>query len=50
MVEEGAKAGEKALSGWLRRCRATVEELATFVRLMEMLVDQCYFMGYRQVV
>ena len=35
MVEERAKAGAKALSDWLRRCRATVGEVkgATFVRL-----------------
>ena len=41
MVEERAKAGAKALSDWLRRCRATVGEVkgATFVRLLEMLVE-----------
>ena len=34
MVEERSKAGAKALSDWLRRCRATVGEVkgATFVR------------------
>ena len=41
MVEERAKAGAKALSDWLTRCRATVGEVkgATFVRLLEMLVE-----------
>ena len=41
MVDERAKAGAKALSDWLRRCRATVGEIkgATFVRLLEMLVE-----------
>ena len=36
MVEERAKAGAKALSDWLRRCRATVGEVkgVTFVRLI----------------
>ena len=40
MVEERAKAGAKALSDWLRRCRATVGEVkgATFVRLLEMML------------
>ena len=39
MVEERAKTGAKALSDWLRRCRATVGEVkgAIFVRPMEML-------------
>ena len=41
MVEERGKAGARALSDWLRRCRATVGEVrgATFVRLMESLVE-----------
>ena len=47
MVEERAKAGAKALSDWLRRCRATVGEVkgATFVRLMEMLVESVLLYG-----
>ena len=41
MVEETAKAGAKALSDWIRRCRVAVGELKgeTFVKLLEMLVD-----------
>ena len=41
MVEERAKAGAKALSDWIRRCRVAVGELRgeTFVKLLEMLVD-----------
>ena len=41
MVEERAKAGAKALSDWLRRCRTTMGEVkgATFVRLLVMLVE-----------
>ena len=41
MVEERGKAGARALSDWLRRCRATVGEVrgATFVRLMESLIE-----------
>ena len=40
MIEKRAKAGAKAVSDWLSRCRATVGEVkgATFVRLLEMLV------------
>ena len=47
MVEERAKAGAKALSDWLRRCRATVGEVkgATFVRLLEMLVESVLLYG-----
>ena len=47
MVEERAKAGAKALSDWLRRCRATVGEVkgVTFVRLMEMLVEPVLLYG-----
>ena len=45
MIEERAKAGAKALSDWLRRCRATVGEVrgATFVRLLEMLVESVQY-------
>ena len=41
MVEERGKAKARALSDWLRRCRATVGEVrgATFRSLMEILVD-----------
>ena len=49
MVEERAKARAKALSDWLRRCRATVGEVTgatlTFVRLMEMLVESVLLHG-----
>ena len=47
MVEERAKAGAKAPSDWLRRCRATVGEVkgATFVRLLEMLVESVLLYG-----
>ena len=47
MVEERAKAGAKALSDWLRWCRATVGEVkgATFVRLLEMLVELVLLYG-----
>ena len=47
MIEERAKAGAKALSDWLRRCRATVGEVrgATFVRLLEMLVESVLLYG-----
>ena len=40
MVEERARAGSRALSDWLRKCRDAVGEVRrrTFVRLMEMLV------------
>ena len=45
MIEERAKAGAKALSDWLRRCRASVGEVrgATFVRLLEMLVESVQY-------
>ena len=41
MVEEGGRIGMKALSDWLRKCRATVGKVkrATFVRLLELLVE-----------
>ncbi len=47
MVEERAKAGAKALSDWLRRCRAAVGELRgeTFRKLLEMLVDSVLLYG-----
>ena len=47
MVEERGKAGARALSDWLRRCRATVGEVrgATFVRLMESLVESVLLYG-----
>ena len=47
MIEERAKAGAKALSDWLRRCRATVGEVrgAIFVRLLEMLVESVLLYG-----
>ena len=47
MIEERAKAGAKALSDWLRRCRATVGEVrgATFVRRLEMLVESVLLYG-----
>ena len=40
MVEERAKAGARALSEWLRKCRVAVGEVRgeTFVKLMEVLV------------
>ena len=47
MIEERAKAGAKALSDWLRKCRATVGEVrgATFVRLLEILVESVLLYG-----
>ena len=47
MVEERGKAGARALSDWLRRCRATMREVrgATFVRLMESLVESVLLYG-----
>ena len=51
MLEEranaGAKAGAKALSDGLRRCRATGGEVkgATFVRLLKMLVESVLLYG-----
>ena len=46
-MEERAKAGAKALSDWLRRCRATVGEMkgATLVRHLEMLVESVLLYG-----
>ena len=40
MVEERAKAGARALSKWLRKCRVAVGEVRgeTFAKLMEVLV------------
>ena len=47
MAEERAKAGVKALSDWIRRCRVAVGELRgeTFVKLLEMLVDSVLLYG-----
>ena len=47
IVEERVKAGAKALSDWMRRCRVTVGELRgeTFVKLLEMLVDSVLLYG-----
>ena len=47
MVEERAKAGARALSEWLRKCRAVVGELRgeTFVKLMEVLVGSVLMYG-----
>ena len=47
MVEERAKAGAKALSDWLRRCRVTVGDLRgkTFLKLLEMLVYSVLLYG-----
>ena len=47
MVEERAKAGAKALSDWIKRCRIAVGELRgeTFVKLLEMLVDSVLLYG-----
>ena len=47
MVEERGKSGARALSDWLRRCKAIVGEVrgATFKRLMEMLVDTVLLYG-----
>ena len=47
MVEERGKAGARALSDWLRRCRVTAGEVrgATFVRLMESLVESVLLYG-----
>ena len=51
MVVERARAGSRALSDWLRKCRDAAGEVRgiqrTFVRLLEMLVGQCYCMGQR---
>ena len=47
MVEERARAGSRALSDWLRKCRDAVGEVRgkTFVRLMEMLVESVLLYG-----
>ena len=39
----------KGTGDWLRRCRATVGEVkgATFVKLLEMLVESVCYMGYQ---
>ena len=47
MVEERARAGSRALSDWLRKCRdaAGVVRGKTFARLMEMLVESVLLYG-----
>ena len=47
MAEERPKAGAKALSDWIRRCRVAVGELRgeAFVKLLEMLVDSVLLYG-----
>ena len=47
MVEERAKAGARALSKWLRKCRIVVGEVRgeTFVKLMEVLVVSVLMYG-----
>ena len=47
IVEERAKAGGKALSDWIKRCRIAVGKLRgeTFVKLLEMLVDSVLLYG-----
>ena len=46
-MKERAKAGARALSDWLRRCRASVGEVRgeTFRRLLEMLVGSVLLYG-----
>jgi len=46
-VEERVNAGAGALSDWLRRCRASVEEVrgGTFGKLLEMLVGSVLLCG-----
>ena len=50
MVEERAKAGARALSDWLRRCRASVGEVRreTFRRQLEMLVGSVLLYGVEE--
>ena len=47
MAEERAKAGVRALSEWLRKCRVAVGEVReeTFVKLMEVLVGSVLMYG-----
>ena len=47
MVEERAKAGARALSEWLRKCRVAVGVVRgeTFVKLMEVLVGSVLMYG-----
>ena len=47
MIEERAVAGARALSGWLRSCRAMVREVrgSTFRKLMEALVETVLLYG-----
>ena len=47
MIEERAMAGTRALSSWLRSCRAMVREVrgTTFRKLMETLVETVLLYG-----
>ena len=47
MIEERAMAGTRALSSWLRSCRAMVREVrgTTFRKLMEALVETVLLYG-----
>ena len=49
MFEERVKAGAGALSDWISRCRATVEEVrgGTFGRLLELLFGWYFCMELR---
>ena len=51
MVEERVKAGARALSDWLRRCRASVGEVRgeIFRKLLEMLVGSVLLYGVGNV-
>ena len=44
MGEERGRVGAKALSDWLRKCRAAVGEV-TIVRLLELLVESVLLYG-----
>ena len=48
--ERKSGAGARALSDWLRRCRASVEEVRgeTFRRLLEMLVGSVLLYGVEE--
>ena len=47
MVKARGRAGAKALSDWLRRCRAMMGKVkgATFVRILELLVESVLLYG-----
>ena len=49
MVEERVNAGAGALSDWLRRCRASVEEVrgGTFGKLRKCLLARCFCVELR---